>query len=197
MTKRQVQSVLGKFQGTGLNLDDDSATSWLARNLSKIKTTMKQETFIDSSETVVQKDISPGRMFFFGYSPKTKDKLHFWDEFPVVVVIHPQKGGFLGLNLHYLKPTPRADFINELLKYVDDPKYISKNNDAAKMKVTYTLLKYASNLKDFRPCIKRYYYKHVVTKVSYIPAMEWKTVPFFPLDKFRGASRADVWRLAR
>lgn len=197
MTKRQAQSILGKFQGTGLNLDDERATKWLSSNLSKIKTGMKQETFIDSSKTVVRKEISPGRMFFFGYSPKTKEQLHFWDEFPVVVVLHPQKGGFLGLNLHYLRPNRRADFLNKLLKYVDDPKYIANNNQAATMEVTYALLKYASGLKDFRPCIKRYYYSHVITKVSFIPPKEWKTVPFFPLDKFKGASRADVWRLAR
>lgn len=197
MTKRQTQRVLGKFKGTGLSLDDDRATNWLASNLSKIKTTMKQETFIDSSKTIVSRDMYPGRMFFFGYSPKTKDELHFWDEFPVVVVLHPKRGGFLGLNLHYLRPTRRADFLNKLLLYVDDPKYIAKNNEAAKMKVTYAILKYASGLKDFRPCIKRYYYSHVITKVSFIPPAEWKTVPFFPLDKFKGASRADVWRLAR
>lgn len=197
MTKRQAQSILGKFQGTGLNLDDDRATKWLSTNLSKIKTGMKQSTFIDSSKTVVRKDIHPGRMFFFGYSPKTKEELHFWDEFPVVVVLHPQKGGFLGLNLHYLRPNRRADFLNKLLKYVDDPKYIAKNNQAASLRVTYGLLKYASGLKDFRPCIKRYYYSHVTTKVSFIPPDEWKTVPFFPLDRFKGASRADVWRLAR
>jgi hypothetical protein len=197
MTKRQAQRVLGKFRGTGLNLGDDRATTWLANNLSKIKTTMKQETFIDSSKTAVRKDIYPGRMFFFGYSPKTKDQLHFWDEFPVVVVIHPKRGGFLGLNLHYLPFSKRANFLNELLKYVDDPKYIANKNPAALMEVTYGMLKASTKLADFKPCIKRYYYNHVVTKVSFIPPAEWKTVPFFPLDKFKGASRADVWRLSR
>ena len=195
MTKRQAQSILGKFQGTGLNLDDDRATNWLATNLSKIKTEMNQKSFIKSSKTVVNKNITPGRMFFFGYSPKTKAELHFWDEFPVVVVLHPQKGGFLGLNLHYLRPTQRANFLNKLLQYVDDPKYVT--NPKALIKVTYGILKYASTLKDFRPCIKRYYYSHVVSKVSFIDPKEWKAVPFFPLDRFKGASRADVWRLSR
>lgn len=197
MTKRQAQSILGKFQGTGLNLDDDRATRWLANNLSKIKTTMKQDTFIDSSKTAVKKDIFPGRMFFFGYSPKTQDKLQFWDEFPVVVVICPAQGGFLGLNLHYLNPSRRANFLNALIKYVDDPKYIANKNQSATMEIDYGILKNVARLRAYRPCIKRYYYKHVVTKVSFIPPTEWKTVPFFPLDRFVGASRADVWRLAR
>ena len=197
MTKKATQGVLNKFQGTGINLNDDKATTWLAQNLSKIKTSMRQEKFIDSSKTVVKKTISPGRMFFFGYSPKTKDVLRFWDEFPVVIVISPSEGGFLGLNLHYLKPTKRANFLNELIKYVDDPDYIANRNEAATMEINYNLLKFVGKLKDYRPCIKRYYYKHVVTKVSFIPPDEWKTVPFFPLDRFKGMSKADIWRLAR
>lgn len=195
MTKRQAQRILGKFQGTGLNLGEDGATQWLATNLSKIKTTMNQNSFISSSRTAVKKDMMPGRMFFFGYSPKTKNELNFWDEFPVIVVICPKAGGFLGLNLHYLKPNRRAIFLNKLLEYSDDPKYIT--NPKARMKITYGLLKYASSLKDFRPCIKRYYYSHVVTKVAFIPPVEWKTVPFFPLDRFRGATRSDIWKLAQ
>lgn len=196
MTKRQAQRVLGEFRSTGIDLGDKTATRWLANNLSKIKTTMRQESFIDSSKTVVRKDIYPGRMFFFGYSPKTKDKLHFWDEFPVVVVICPKQGGFLGLNLHYLPPNPRANFLNELVDYVDDPNYLKRNNQGAAMKITYGLLRSAAKLSDFKPCIKRYYYSHVVTKVSFIPPAEWKAVPFFPLDRFKGASRSDVWLLS-
>lgn len=195
MTKRQAQKVLGKFRGTGLNLNDEVATKWLATNLSKIKTTMKQNAFIDSSKTVVRKEIHPGRMFFFGYSPKTKDELKFWDEFPVVLVLHPKPGGFLGLNLHYLPPSLRADFLNKLLKYVDDPNYLADRTESASILVTYGILK--AGMKLYKPCIKRYYYKHVVTKVSFISPKEWKTIPFFPLDRFVGASRSDIWKLAR
>jgi hypothetical protein len=195
MTKRQAQQILGKFQGTGLNLGDERATRWLANNLSKIKTTMNQKSFIDSSRTVTQKNMLPGKMFFFGYSPKTKETLNFWDEFPITVVICPKRGGFLGLNLHYLPPAKRSVFLNKLIEKADDPKYIS--NPKARMLITYGLLKYASSLKDFKPCIKRYYYKNVMTKVVLIEPVEWKTVPFFPLDRFKGASRNDVWRLTR
>jgi len=196
MTKKQVTQVLGKMQGTGLQLGDDRTTRWLATNLSKIKTTMQQKNFIDHGKTVVKKQLTPGKMVFYGYSPKTKDELMFWDEFPITIILHQQKDGFLGLNLHYLPPSSRADFLNKLLKYVSDPNWIAHNNTSVEFRVTYGLLKNTAKLKAFRPCIKRYYYKHIMTKVAFIAPQEWKTVPFFPLDKFKGASRADVWALA-
>jgi hypothetical protein len=196
MTKKQVQSALTNFKKTGINLQDDKATNWLASNLSKIKTTMKQDNFIDAKKKVIRKSMTPGKMVFYGYIPKTKDVLQFWDEFPVVIILHEQPGGFLGLNLHYLPPSKRANFLNSLLTFVTDPKWALNNNTNVEFALSYGLLKTTSKLKDFKPCIKRYYYKHIITKVAYIEPVEWKTIPFFPLDKFKGASRADVWSLA-
>lgn len=197
MTKKMVQQVVRQFGNTtNLNLGDERATKWLATNLTKIKTTMKQDNYIDKSKQLVRKQLTPGKMVFFGYSPKTKDELNFWDEFPVTIVIDPQKGGFLGLNLHYLPPSRRADFLNKLLKYVSDPNWIKHNNTSVEFRVSYGLLKNTGTLKDFRPCIKRYYYNHILTKVAFVEPREWKMVPFFPLDKFKGASRADIWALA-
>lgn len=197
MTKQQVNKVVNKFRNTtNFNLGDERATRWLANNLSKIKTTMKQDLFIEQGKRLVRKRMTPGNMVFFGYSPKTKDELMFWDEFPVTIILCPQKGGFLGLNLHYLPPAARADFLNKLLKYVSDPNWVNKNNTSVEFRITYALLKNSAKMKAFRPCIKRYYYNHIVSNVAYIQPQEWKMVPFFPLDKFRGASRTDVWALA-
>ena len=75
MTKQQVVKVLKGMQGTNLQLGDDRTTRWLATNLSKIKTTMNQRNFIDSGKTVIRKSLTPGKMVFYGYSPKTNFQL--------------------------------------------------------------------------------------------------------------------------
>lgn len=204
MTKRDAQRVLGDFVRSGINLATDRATVWLANHLSKIRGTMRQESYIDSKETIIRKDARPGHMFFFGYLPKTKEHLNFWDEFPIVVVLHPQRGGFLGLNLHYLPPRSRALFLNKLLKYVDDPKFLSNQNIGTRIRLTYAILKASSggqsspgSLAEYRKCIKSYRYSHIRTKIALIRPQEWKSVPFFPLDRFKGESRESVWRLIR
>lgn len=197
MSKREVQRSLNRLKNTGFSLDDDQATTWLATNLSKIKTTMRQSQFIDDSKTLAKtKAITPGIMVFFGYNPRTKDVLPFWDEFPVVIVLCPAEGGFLGLNLHYLPPGARAGFLNKLLNYVNDKNWASNPNSDALFKVTYMMLKSSRKLAAFRKCIKRYYYSNMVTKAAFINQTQWKSVPFFPLDRFKGMSKRDIWRLA-
>jgi hypothetical protein len=197
MSKREVQKSLNRLTKTGFSLDDDQATNWLATNLSKIKTGMRQSTFIDSSKTLAKnKSIKPGIMAFFGYNPKTKDDLPFWDEFPVVIILCPKGAGFLGLNLHYLPPAARAMFLNRLIDYVNDKNWATNPRADALFKITYGMLKSDPKLIKYKKCIKRYYYSNIVSKVAFIPQTEWKAVPFFPLDRFKGMPKKDIWRLA-
>ena len=43
-----------------------------------------------------------GSMYNFEYDPKTKATLPYYDRFPLCIPIQKAKGGFHGLNLHYL-----------------------------------------------------------------------------------------------
>ena len=45
---------------------------------------------------------SAGRMAMFVYDPKTKQTLLFYDTFPLVLPVDTFRGGFIGLNFHYL-----------------------------------------------------------------------------------------------
>jgi hypothetical protein len=191
MSKKEVERILREFEKTGKDLYADRSTLWLANNLSKIQTEMKSSHFNrqNPSQTTNNK-IQLGQMLFFGYDPKTKDKLNFWDIFPLIFLIHKRSDSFLGLNLHYLSPMIRAKFLNNLLRYVDDPKYIE---NPTTINMTYKMLKGTQNLKPFKAAIKKYYISSIVTKINIIPSSEWKFTTFMPLDKFQGASRGIVW----
>ena len=195
MTKRQVEGVLK--QAAGLDLRNPKTTEWLSKNLGKIRSSMSPKPFIENSETVAKNLLAPGRMFFFGYNPRTKAELNFWDEFPIIVYLHPQPGGFLGINFHYISPSMRAKFLNGILTYANDPNWHTSESKKSRIQVSYPLLKKAAALKPYKYCIKRYYLSNIVTKIAFIPPKEWKTVPFFPLQLFKGASKETVWSLAR
>jgi hypothetical protein len=198
VSKKEAQKVMTEFVRSGIRLDDDRATKWLAENLSKIRGTMRPSAFINSSRTATKSMLTPGHMMFYAYDPKTKDSLPFWDDFPIVIILHPKPNGFLGLNLHYLPPSVRATFLNNLVKFVNDPNWAVYNNYKALIEVTYPILKYTKKLKPpMRKCIKHYLYDHIVSKVAFIQSAEWKTVPFFPLERFQGATKQEVWRLAK
>ena len=43
--------------------------------------------------------VKPGNMYMFFYDPKTKDKLPYYDRFPLVFPFRKTENGFMGLNL--------------------------------------------------------------------------------------------------
>ena len=45
-----------------------------------------------------------GKLFFYRYDAKTKEKLEYWDMFPIVIPFSIHVNGWTGMNLHYLNP---------------------------------------------------------------------------------------------
>ena len=129
-----------------------------------------------------------GSMQMFFYDPKHKDTLPYYDAFPLVIVVGPAKGGFVGLNLHYLPPILRAKMLDGLMDIAG-----SKIDDNSKFKLSYSLLQKSSKLKYFRPCYKHYLNSHVKSKFSEVKAPEWEIATFLPTAQFRKASNYKVY----
>ena len=133
-----------------------------------------------------------GSMQMFFYDPKFKQTLPYYDTFPLVIVIKPAKGGFLGLNLHYLPPTLRAKFLDALMDNVT-----SKKRDNAKFDLTVRLLASASKLKYYEPCIKHYLNAQVKSKFAEVKAPEWEIATFLPTAQFQKATQTKVYADSR
>ena len=87
-----------------------------------------------------------GGMYFFFYDAKTKDKLPYYDIFPLVIPLEKYTDGFLGLNLHYLPIRIRAAFLDKLMDYA-----VTEGDDIIKMRVTYDILNASKRFKEFKP----------------------------------------------
>ena len=74
-----------------------------------------------------QNNMVPGKMYMFFYDPKTKDKLKYYDRFPLVIPFRVIRGGFLGLNLHYLPIKYRIAFLDKLLDMAQYNKMMKLN----------------------------------------------------------------------
>ena len=150
-----------------------------------------------SSQELIQKGnqktmIIPGNLYFYFYDPKLKDdvkKLPYYDKFPLVVVLKRDRTGFLGLNLHYLPPRMRGIFLGQLYDYRSN----SKLNESTRLSLTYDMLKSVAELKMFKPCIKKYLYRHVQTNFARINSSDWITAVFLPVAKFVRAVNSKVW----
>ena len=133
-----------------------------------------------------------GTMQMFFYDPKHKEKLPYYDLFPLIVVVGPAEGGFYGLNLHYLPPILRAKMLDALMETAN-----MKATDDAKFQITYKKLQAVSKLKWYEPCFKHYLTKHVKRKFAEVPMPEWEIATFLPTAQFRKANSKKVYADSR
>lgn len=130
-----------------------------------------------------------GGLYFFYYDPKTKSDLPYYDRFPLVIPLELYPGSFLGLNLHYLPMNYRLIFLDKLL----DNAAINQDNEIYRVRVSYDILAASKRLREFRPCIKKYMYSHITSKIVAVQPNEWDIAAFLPVQQFKKESAATVW----
>ena len=117
-----------------------------------------------------------GIMNLFGYDPKHKLTLPYYDKFPLIMPLERAKGGFYGLNFHYLPFGARVAFLRQLSQYASD-----KNFD----KKTRYMIDWVNN-PYFRKTTKRYLNSQVRTSFLNVPADEMAIAIFLPVARFVG-----------
>ena len=121
-----------------------------------------------------------GKMYFFFYDPKTKEKMKYYDKFPLVLPIEPYHDGFLGLNLHYIHPKQRLILLDKLSSYATNDKF----DATTKLKLSYQTVKAASKIFEKNACIKRYLYSQIQSRFLEISAAEWDIAALLPVESF-------------
>ena len=134
-----------------------------------------------------------GRMYFFFYDPKTKADLPYYDTFPLIFKVANTKGGFYGINLHYLPYKLRAKLMDSLYEISSNSRY----DDTTKLNLSYRLLNSASKYRYFKPTFKKYLNKHVRSRFVEINPSEWDIALFLPVERFEKASKSQVWADSR
>jgi len=167
-----------------------TARDWLKakiQNLSVDANTLMQDKNSLKDSTII------GKMYFYYYDPKTKEKLQYYDRFPLVIPVEEYKDGFLGLNLHYIHPKNRVILLDKLSETLSNNMYDEKT----KFRVSYNFLKSASKAFEATPCIKRYLFNHVKSRFLQINADEWDIAALLPVEDFKGASTSQVYNDSR
>ena len=116
-----------------------------------------------------------GIMNLFGYDPKHKATLPYYDKFPLIMPLEAAKGGFYGLNFHYLPYGGRVAFLRQLSRYASDKKYdnVTRYNLPGDLSGSYV-----------KKCIKHYLFNHVRTSFLNITADEMAIAIFLPVARF-------------
>ena len=133
---------------------------------------------------------SAGRMSMFAYDPKTKARLPYYDTFPLVLPLEPIRGGFLGLNFHYLPYGARFKLLQDIQKYVSNAKF----DKSTRIQADYSSLKGNKYLK---PTIKKYLYRQVRSNFLRIDVDEMALACYLPVARFQGTTLGRVFAAAR
>jgi hypothetical protein len=165
---------------------------WFRKKVQNMRSINRRD-LMKEEEIIMKNRGGVGGMYMFFYDPKTKDTLPYWDNFPLIVMVQPIKGGFQGLNLHYLPMTLRAKFLDGLMDQTNNNKF----DETTRFELSYNYLKRASKLKYFKPCFKQYLNNHVEGRLAMVPAPEWEIATFLPTAQWSRASQSQVWKDSR
>lgn len=183
----RIKSSLAK---EGLNIRSNKARAWLRAKISTLKPT--RQALLADRERLISNPLI-GRMYFYLYDPKTKDKLQYYDRFPLVLPIEQYSDGFLGLNLHYIHPKQRIILLDKLSEFANNTKY----DKTTRLRLSYDALSSVSKTFEAQACIKRYLFTHVQSRFLEITADEWDIAALLPMESFVGATTSKVYADSR
>lgn len=141
-----------------------------------------------------------GKMYMFYYDAKTKDKLPYWDRFPLIFVLDVRPDRFWGVNLHYLPPVYRARLMNALYKIQNN----GRTPLTIKLRLTYQVLK-SIDPRVAKFAVKQYlpYAKNgktqqgsnfgVRSRYLLIPHDKWDIALMLPTEQFEKANKSKVY----
>jgi|TARA_Y100000310_G_scaffold25821_1_gene24682 hypothetical protein len=168
-----------------------SARKWFRGAAQRTKIT--DSKLMSEAGDRMKSQFTVGRMYFYHYDPKHKKTLPYYDTFPLIFPIGPAKGGFMGINMHYLPYTLRARLMDALYDVTNNNKF----NESTKLQLSYQVLQGASKMRWFKPTLKHYLRKNVRSKFMRIEASEWDIALFLPVHQFQKASAKKVWADSR
>ena len=164
---------------------------WFQQRVKSLR--LSSESFYRQSSLNKARRYLEGRMYTFFYDAKTKDKLPYWDRFPVVLILDLNQTGFTGLNFHYIPPKYRVKLLYELYKYIrlDDDTRDRKMKPHIRMR--YEMLRAIRKLRFFKPCFKRYLTTQIDGRALEITPDYWDVMAMLPLADWQKKHAREVY----
>lgn len=138
----------------------------------------------------------PGKIYAYVYDAKHKDTLPYWDKFPLIIYLgdYTAKNGnrlLMGLNLHYIPPKARQEFLENLLVHSSTSTITNKT----RLKINWSQVR---SMKGADQMIKAYLPGHIKGSITEIKPSDWINVIFMPTQQFMSKgkrfSSRKVWR---
>lgn len=186
----KLTSLTQQFNSAQLQAMSRESYKWLIKKVAELRGVSSIASQISKERERTTNRFKVGGLYYFYYDPKTKTDLPYYDKFPLVLVLSAKSDSFLGLNLHYLPLRYRVAFMDKLMDYA----VLDDNNDVMRMRVSYDILTASRSLREFKPCLKMYYFNHVQSKILAVQPDEWEIAVHLPIQQFKKATVDEVWQ---
>lgn len=185
--KDYFKTLLGKNNQTPPSEKIDEAREWFRTKAFEVERLSTTDVIRNATELYTNRLIL-GHFYLFRYDPKYKNELPYYDRFPTILLLDRSRDSFTGLNLHYLPYSFRAGLMDQLHQYV------TGQDELARVRVTYNILKTTARLRFYRPCLKQYLNNHIRSRLVHIGINEWDISLFLPLQRFIKKNEQKVHR---
>ena len=163
------------------------SAAWYRSNVASIADRVTARKLMNQGKLIGRP--SAGRLNMFFYDPKLKKTLPYYDTFPLVLPLESIKGGFMGMNFHYLPPLLRFRLLQRMQRFAD-----GGLNEKTKIDATYDDVKGIGLVK---PTIKKYLYGHVRSQFLRIDFDEAALAVYLPVQQFKKAGTSRVYADSR
>jgi len=108
----------------------------------------------------------------------------------LVLPLDPIKGGFIGMNFHYLPPAMRFTLLRRLDAYLSG----DATKRGTRIEVNYDTVK---NIPMVKPTLHKYLYGHIRSSFLRVDAPEAAIAVYLPVQQFRKQPATTVWSRSR
>lgn len=136
-----------------------------------------------------------GQMVFFKYSPVSESFLArdtYYDRYPLVLITEVYRGGFEGVNVHFLDPVHRRFLFDAIMRGL--PTIKASETWRTRLIVDYDRLDARRQFKFFRPCYRRYLWKGMRRRPVVVPFELWEEMVMSNSSRMNQARPVTVYR---
>jgi len=149
------------------------STKWYRSQITALGgNTMTAEQHIEEGKVTGRPNF--GMMNLFEYRPQTAQRLPFYDLFPLAIPVDTFRGGFVGINFHYLTIPMRVRLLELLIQSFSDQRM-------EKINVSWGQISGSSRVK---PIVRRYKAKNVRSKFLKISIEDMLIAALLPVQRF-------------
>lgn len=178
-TLRSTVEAIQWFKTKVKSLKDD-------RYVNKQEEQKKERDFLS---TVSHDTFEVGKMYLFHYDPLGKKTLPYYDTFPLILLMGTKRGGFYGINLHYIPVEVRMILLSNLLD-----KAVLKGGELERLRISYDIVKNVTTFQAFKPCFKQYSTQQIKSSIKLIQPEDWAFAAALPIENFKKQTKQQVWK---